>query len=81
MSKDERAEKSPSRHKCHYATKTIHRRIYVVVYKEIKYTRESSSRVIFCLFPTKICALHKSDYESLFEKTLRKMRGLVVLLE
>ena len=40
MSKDERAEKSPDRHKCHYATKTIHRRIYVVVYKEIKYTRE-----------------------------------------
>ena len=41
MSKDERAEKSRSRHKCHYATKTIHRRIYVVVYKEIKYTREN----------------------------------------
>lgn len=81
MSKDERAEKPPDRHKRHYATKTIHRRIYVVVYKEIKYTRENSSRVIFYLFPTKICALYKSDYESLFEKTLRKMRGLVVLLE
>ena len=81
MSKDERAEKSRSRHKRHYATKTIHRRIYVVVYKEIKYTRENSSRVIFYLFTTKICALHKSAYESLFEKTLRKMRGLVVLLE
>lgn len=53
MSKDERAEKSRSRHKYHYATKTIHRRIYVVVYKEIKYTRENSSRVTFLPFSYK----------------------------